>query len=105
MKPTEEQIRALKRIIWWRRLHWLSFLLSLPAISIAVGTIQKSGWWPIAALPMLTIGLFAFSWFRVNRARCPRCGHFFFAQKGFGPTGTGFPLQRRCQHCGMAIRR
>lgn len=105
MRPTAEQIKALKQIILWRRLHWLSFFLSLPAVSVAVGTIQKSGWWPMAAFPALTIGVFAFSWYRVNRARCPRCRDFFFVQRGpLGPMGTSLPLQKRCQHCGMAIR-
>lgn len=106
MKPTEVQIKALQRIILWRRIHWLSFVLSFLAALIFTGAFQKPGWWPYVIPPALTIGVYAFSWYRVNRARCPRCGDFFFMQRGpLGPMGTSFPLQRRCQHCGMAIRR
>jgi hypothetical protein len=105
MKPTDEQIKALKRIILWRKIHWLSFLLSLPAVLTLVGALQKPGWWPYVFPPALTMGVYAFSWYCVNRARCPRCRDFFFAQRGpLGPMGTSFPLQKRCQHCGMAIR-
>ncbi len=106
MKPTEGQIKALQRIILWRRIHWLSFVLSWLAVLTLVGAFQKPGWWPYVIPPALTVGVYAFSWYRVNRARCPRCGDFFFAQRGpLGSVGTGFPLQKRCQHCGMAIRR
>jgi ribosomal protein S27AE len=71
-----------------------------------VGALQQPGWGPYVAPPILTLALYAVSWFRVNRARCPRCGDFFFAQRGpLGPMGTAFPLQKRCQRCGMAIRR
>jgi hypothetical protein len=106
MKPVEWQIKALRRIVLWRRIHWLSFVLSFLAALIVTGAFQKPGWWPYAIPLALTIGVFAFSWYRVNRARCPRCGDFFFMQRGpLGPMGTNFPLQRRCQHCGMAIRR
>jgi ribosomal protein S27AE len=106
MKPTERQLSALRRIVWWRRAHWLRFPLSLVTILTLAGAYQKPGWWPYAIPPALSAGVYMFSWYRVNRARCPRCGDFFFAQKGpLGPMGTSFPLQRRCQHCGMAIRR
>jgi hypothetical protein len=106
MKPTEAQVRALERILLWRKVHWGSFLLALPAVLTLVGASQKSGWWPYAIPPAVALGVYAVSWYRVNRARCPRCGDFFFAQKGpLGPTGTSFPLQKRCQHCGMATRR
>jgi hypothetical protein len=105
MKTTEAQIRALKRIVLWRRLHWLSFFLTVPAVLTLVGAGQKAEWWPYVIPPALTLSVYAFSWYRVNRARCPRCGRFFFNQHGpLGPMGTSFPLQKRCQHCGMAIR-
>ncbi len=107
MKPTDEQVKALRRIIAWRRVHWLSFSLALPTAMIFIGAFQKPGWWPYVIPLVLTLCLYAFSWYRVNRARCPRCGHlFFFIQKGpLGAMGTSFPLQKRCAHCGMAIRR
>jgi hypothetical protein len=106
MKPTEGQVRALGRIVLWRRVHWLSFALTLLAVLTFVGAFQKPGWWPYVAPPVLTLLVYGVSWYRVNRARCPRCGDFFFMQRGpLGPMGTSFPLQKRCQHCGMAIRR
>ena len=61
MKPTEGQIKALQRILLWRRIHWLSFVLSLLAALIFTGAFQKPGWWPYVIPPALTIGVYAFS--------------------------------------------
>lgn len=106
MKPTEGQRKALRRIIWWRRAHWVSFPLTMLSMLTLVGAYQKPGWWPYVIPLGVSLTAYGVSWYRVNRARCPRCGAFFFVQQGpFGPRGTSFPLQERCQHCGMAIRR
>jgi len=98
----QQEYRALRRIFRWRRTYWLTFAAVLPSIATAIGLIQQRGWLLIAGLPIAIVILHAAAWRNTNRARCPRCGEFFFLQRGpLGPMGTTLPTPRRCVHCGL----
>ena len=103
--PTEEERRALARIRSRRRAYWISFLMVLPALAVAMRLAQEDGVLWAATVPLALVAVFGVAGRRVNASRCPRCGdHFFFQQGPLGPAGTTFPAQRECQSCGLPLR-
>ncbi len=103
--PTEEERRALARIRSQRRAYWISFLMVLPALVVALRLAQENGIVWTVVIPLALVIVFGVAGRRVNASRCPRCAdHFFFQQGPLGPAGTTFPAQRECQSCGLPLR-
>ncbi len=97
--------RFVRRLMFWRWAYWLSFLLTLPAIAVAIRGIQEHRPWFLAILPVGTLFLFGYSSRKVNRFACPRCGQLFFDQQGpLGPGGTTLPPITFCDSCEWSYR-
>ena len=98
--PTESTRQGFRRIRAWRRAYWGSFFALMPVLAVAVGAVQFRGWWPVFAVPLALLALFAVAKHRCDRAVCPHCGELYFCQHGpLGANGTVLPLQRQCDSC------
>ena len=103
--PSQEERRGLARIRSRRRAYWISFLMVLPAMVVALRLAEQAGTPWVIAIPLALVIVFGIAGRRVNASRCPRCGdHVFFQQGQLGPAGTTFPAQRECQSCGLPLR-
>jgi hypothetical protein len=84
-----------------RRLLWVAFVGYIPAVMVLTPLVQSIAR-PNNALLIVVVSwmaLFVVAGFRIDWARCPRCGKHFHATVLWHN-----PWARRCLHCGLHVK-
>ncbi len=91
----KEYAAGLKNIRFRRRLLWLVICAYLPAMAIALDSVDYRKWAATVFVSWIVLLIFTVGFACLGR--CPRCGELFHTH---GP--TFLPL-RRCLHCALHV--